>query len=175
MFKKLFSNEKAVSPVIGVMLMIVVTVILAAAVSSFAGSVDTKDAAPQATYKVSADESDNVTTIECLGGDTVYKNNVKIEIASGFPVSSGYVDSNDIVFEPHEDYLAPGDIATITVGDTTDPEDTTYPYEHLPGYGMWFNGTDISQAVYIGDSFKLTLIDTQTGQTIYSTNVIVNP
>lgn len=175
MLKKLFSNEKAVTPVIGVMLMIVVTVILAAAVSSFAGSVETQDAAPQATFKVSADESDNATYVECLGGDTIYKNNVKFEIASGFPVVTGYVDSSNIVFEPHDDYLGPGDIATITVGDTTDPDDDSFPYDHVPGFGIWFNGTDIKQSIYIGDSFKLTMIDTQTGQTIYSTNVIVNP
>ncbi len=43
-------NEKAVSPVIGVMLMLVVTVLLAAAVSSYTGSVQTEKPAPSAVF-----------------------------------------------------------------------------------------------------------------------------
>lgn len=160
MLNKLFSNEKAVSPVIGVMLMIVVTVILAAAVSSYASSVKTQDAAPQATFTVSCDGTDGIVTLEHLGGDTIYKRNVKVEIASGFPLVTGYLDSDDITFSKG-DYLGPGDMATIkATGDA---------------YGVTFNGEAINNWIGTGDSFKLTLIDTQTGQTIYSTNVIVNP
>lgn len=174
MFNKLFANDKAVSPVIGVMLMVVVTVILAAAVSSFAGSVQTQDTAPQAIFKVSADESDKLITIEHLGGDIIYKRNVKIEIASGFPVTTGYLDSANLYFNPYEEYLRPGDMATITVDYALNPNDI-YAIDGEPGWGIAFYGEEIQQSAYIGESFRLTMIDTQSGQTIYSTNVIVNP
>jgi len=61
MKKKEFSNnENAVSPVIGVMLMIVVTVILAAAVSGYAGGIGgNMQKAPQLTMDVSIDNTGN--------------------------------------------------------------------------------------------------------------------
>lgn len=49
--KKLKRDEKAVSPVIGVMLMIVVTVILAASVSSFSSSVTQVEKAPIGVFQ----------------------------------------------------------------------------------------------------------------------------
>ncbi|AKB85871.1 type IV pilin [Methanococcoides methylutens] len=170
-FKRLFSDEKGVTPVIGVMLMIVVTVILAAAVSSYAGSIESQEAAPQATFAVSCDESSNAVTIEALGGDTIYKNNLKIEIESSFPAITGYVNMSEVSFSPNADYLRPGDVGTIAVGDGYNP--TTYATES--GWGVKFAGDEISQTVNIGDSFKCTLIDTDSGQTIFSTNVVVNP
>ncbi len=45
-------SEKAVSPVIGVMLMLVVTVLLAAAVSAYTGSFQTKKPTPTAVFRV---------------------------------------------------------------------------------------------------------------------------
>ena len=61
------SRDAAVSPVIGVMLMLVVTLIIAAVVSSFAGGLGTtKDATPTVTFK--ADLSmENGLIITCLG------------------------------------------------------------------------------------------------------------
>lgn len=59
--KKMFSkNEDAVSPVIGVMLMIVVTVILAAAVSGYAGGIGgNMQKAPQLTMDVAIKNTGN--------------------------------------------------------------------------------------------------------------------
>ncbi|MBP2134401.1 FlaG/FlaF family flagellin (archaellin) [Methanomicrobium sp. W14] len=51
--KSKFENDSAVSPVVGVMLMLVVTIIIAAAVSGFAGSLlDTTEKAPSLTMDV---------------------------------------------------------------------------------------------------------------------------
>jgi flagellin-like protein len=161
LFKKLFSSEKAVSPVIGVMLMIVVTVILAAAVSSYASSVDTQDAAPQATLKASASYTDNEITLEHLGGDILTKSNLNIEIANGNPVVSGYVDMTNVTFAPEGDYLRPGDTATISFSEGT--------------YGATFYGEAIHQSVAIGTPFKVSIIDKETGQTVYSSTVTMNP
>ncbi len=60
------SRDAAVSPVIGVMLMLVVTIIIAAVVSSFAGGLGTtKDATPTVTFKADLSVADGLT-ITCL-------------------------------------------------------------------------------------------------------------
>jgi flagellin-like protein len=74
-FKKLFrNNDKAVSPVIGVILMVAITVILAAAIGSSVFSHGTAKSAPQANFDVKAagfsDTTGNVK-IEHLGGSDV--------------------------------------------------------------------------------------------------------
>ena len=54
-FKKLFrKDDKAVSPVIGVILMVAITVILAAAIGSSVFSKGTAESAPQANLNVKA-------------------------------------------------------------------------------------------------------------------------
>ncbi|WP_321416617.1 type IV pilin N-terminal domain-containing protein [uncultured Methanomethylovorans sp.] len=65
------TNESAVSPVIGVMLMLVVTVILAAAVSGFSGGLvgDTSKAS-QMAIKADFSQSKGMT-ITHMGGDTI--------------------------------------------------------------------------------------------------------
>lgn len=63
--------ESAVSPVVGVMLMLVVTIIIAAVVSAFAGGLSTgSDKMPQMTITASFSNSTGMT-ITHNGGDTV--------------------------------------------------------------------------------------------------------
>lgn len=87
--KKLNRDEKAVSPVIGVMLMIVVTVILAAAVSSYASGVFTvAEKPPNAVFTVSlvkdmeppgmAGYTVSYLSIEQVSGDSISTKNLKI-------------------------------------------------------------------------------------------------
>lgn len=179
---KIFSEEKAVTPVVGVMLMVVVTVILAAAVSSYAGSMSAQDAAPQLTLKSSASMKDGFITLEHLGGDILTKDNVDIEIATGSPVTSGYVNMSNMTFMPESKYLRPGDTAKfffvqnatfnkweeLTPGNYTGVAGT----ETMRGV---FKGEQISLSVYQGTPFKMTLIDKNSGQTIYTTTVVMNP
>lgn len=167
MVLKLFSEEKAVSPVIAVMLMIVVTVILAAAVSSYAGSMSTQETAPQASLKVSASWIDGNVTLEHLGGDILTKSNIEIEIASGTPLVSGYVEMTNVTFSPQNNYLRPGDNARI-------PFDATYSAWEGGNIAHFKDGT-IYQTVPVGTPFKVTVIDKESGQTIYSSTVVMNP
>ncbi|MGB3908775.1 MAG: type IV pilin N-terminal domain-containing protein [Methanomethylovorans sp.] len=166
-FKKLFSSEKAVSPVIGIMLMIVVTVILAAAVSSFASSVKTQDAAPQATLKAGASYTDGYITLEHLGGDILPKSSVNIEIAHGKPVTSGYVNMTTVEFSPNTGFLRPGDTATVPFIKAMDWSNTTEQAN--------FIDSDIHLSVAVGTPFKVTIIDKETGQTVYASTVTMNP
>lgn len=165
-FKKIFSEEKAVTPVVGVMLMVVVTVILAAAVSSYAGSMGTQDAAPQATFVTEASLTKDSVTFSHLGGDILTKADLAIEIAYGKPVTSGYVNMTNVTFAPNGEFLRPGDTATL---------EFTEGVSHDGKRQAEFTGDDISLAVYEGTPFKMTFIDKNSGQTIYSTTVAMNP
>ncbi|HJJ48534.1 MAG TPA: type IV pilin N-terminal domain-containing protein [Methanocorpusculum sp.] len=65
------NSETAVSPVVGVMLMLVVTIIIAAVVAVFAsGVVTTTETAPQLTFKATYSQSQGMT-ISHTGGDAV--------------------------------------------------------------------------------------------------------
>lgn len=93
---KIFSNalfeakerESAVSPVVGVMLMLVVTIIIAATVSAFAGGlVGTSEKTPQAAFDVKINVlhhvglygwDDRFMTITHLGGDPIATERTKI-------------------------------------------------------------------------------------------------
>ncbi|WP_281767467.1 type IV pilin N-terminal domain-containing protein [Methanoculleus bourgensis] len=74
-------RDDAVSPVVGVMLMLVVTIIIAAIVSSFAGGLGSSSGkAPVATLgiEMSAGPNDRNVTIEHLGGDPLATKDLKI-------------------------------------------------------------------------------------------------
>ncbi|HOW14735.1 type IV pilin [Methanosarcina sp.] len=68
--KKIFFNDKAVSPVIGVVLMVAITVILAAAIGSSVFGQGPSESAPQANIDIIVVSNDTVK-LEHLGGDTI--------------------------------------------------------------------------------------------------------
>jgi len=72
--KKLLTadEEQAVSPVIGVILMVAITVILAAVIASFVlGLGDSQDVAPTATFDFNYDSESPSLTITHTGGDNI--------------------------------------------------------------------------------------------------------
>ncbi|WP_135606021.1 type IV pilin [Methanococcoides sp. NM1] len=163
-----FKDKSGVSPVIGVMLMIVVTVILAAAVSSFSGSITTKEDIPSAIFKASASFSERNITIEHLGGDPIYKDFVKFEISSGRPKMSSYVNNSDVTFYPintaqyKPDILGPGKVAKIS-----------FPInDNAVGYET---GNVAGQLIGIGVPFTLTVVDRETDMAIYSAKIVMGP
>jgi flagellin-like protein len=82
--KQLFTDDKAVSPVIGVILMVAITVILAAVIGSFVlnlgGSL--QQSAPQASFDFDYDNSTAVTVTHATG-DTISEGSVNIVDSSG--------------------------------------------------------------------------------------------
>jgi len=65
-------QERAVSPVIGVILMVAITVILAAVIASFVlGLGDSQEVAPTATFDFNFDSDDGDLTITHTGGDNI--------------------------------------------------------------------------------------------------------
>lgn len=84
MKKQLRKNDEAVSPVVGVMLMLVVTIIIAAVISGFAGGlVGSQEKAPQATigiitgYGPSGDPTFDIS-FEHKGGDPIPTRDIEI-------------------------------------------------------------------------------------------------
>jgi len=71
--------EEAVSPVIGVLLMLVVTIIIAAIVSGFVGGLGTADKVPKAT--ISGEYSQNgFMSISHTGGDTLSTRDTRVVV-----------------------------------------------------------------------------------------------
>jgi len=85
-FKQLLNNEDAVSPVIGVILMVAITVILAAVIATFVlGLGDSvSNNAPQASWEITTGDVDDGTStndqiiISHDGGDVIDQNNLKV-------------------------------------------------------------------------------------------------
>ncbi|HJH28306.1 MAG TPA: type IV pilin [Methanosarcinaceae archaeon] len=79
-------EEDAVSPVIGVILMVAITVILAAVIAAFVFGMGPPEQAPQAAIRASAAEIDNSTIkLEHQGGDAVILTsaNTKVSVTGG--------------------------------------------------------------------------------------------
>jgi flagellin-like protein len=75
-------NEKAVSPVIGVILMVVITVIIAALLAVFAFGIGSPTKAPETKLHYVMDVTGGTFTISNAGGDTLILKNEKITISN---------------------------------------------------------------------------------------------
>ena len=114
LFKK---DEEAVSPVIGVILMVAITVILAAVIAAFVFGMGTPEAAPQAQLKVVDNTSvavdtpsEGVIIIQHKGGDAIDIAELKIQISddSGSTWHSEEDTSNPITLKPSTGSLTVG-------------------------------------------------------------------
>jgi flagellin-like protein len=93
--KKLFKNNDAVSPVIGVILMVAITVILAAAIGSSVFGQGPAKSAPQANIDIKANATDSTGNpcikLEHLGGDTIIFGNSTTKVTASLGSTSGEV------------------------------------------------------------------------------------
>lgn len=124
--KKMIRKDDGVSPVVGVMLMLVVTIIIAAVVSAFAGGLaGSQEKAPQSSIVAKQfviNEAHNTSTgsasdiyvlFENKGGEAVSLNNIKIRINSlRYPAQSSMI-SNYVT--PTTDTSKTGDKSLITI------------------------------------------------------------
>jgi len=102
---KLFTDDRAVSPVVGVALLIAITVILAAVIGGVVLGLGTSSAeAPQASLQFEYDDGENDLTIHHQGGDKL--NADHIEVRSGAntadlndDLSAGGSDTVDIAID----------------------------------------------------------------------------
>ncbi|MFC6732236.1 type IV pilin N-terminal domain-containing protein [Haladaptatus sp. DYSN1] len=95
--KQLFTEEDAVSPVIGVILMVAITVILAAVIGTFVLGLGDQvgNSAPQASFSFSYDGSD-VLTITHESGDKIAAEKITVKDADG-DISEAWGSSGSFV------------------------------------------------------------------------------
>lgn len=123
--KHLFSDDRAVSPVIGVILMVAITVILAAVIGTFVlGLGDSlSETSPQATYdwsqtELTGDNAGNYTaTVSHTGGDSITGSSLGVTIDSA---ESGTAFSGDITTWASGDEVTAGDSFTFNESDIDD-------------------------------------------------------
>ena len=109
--KKLFTEDRAVSPVIGVILMVAITVILAAVIGAFVlGLGGETQETPQASLSFDLENDGNVS-VEHRGGDTFDRDATRI--AGSFEEID---DTDNLGWESSGDFRS-GDIDEI--GDTS--------------------------------------------------------
>lgn len=158
--KKLFSNNKAVSPVIGVVLMVAITVILAAAIGSSVFGQGPAKSAPQANIDIIVVDSDTIK-LEHLGGDTVILNPASTQIVFARGDQSFELDMSS--FGTHETGGKIDTYSTLDVGMTKTlnlkVDDNTETLVAL--------GTDMSPATMSAGEFAtVKIVDVKTKQLI---------
>lgn len=165
-FKKLFrKDDKAVSPVIGVILMVAITVILAAAIGSSVFSHGAAQAAPQANLNIKPAgpiDSNGLASvnIEHLGGDPISFATTSIKIMAS--VNGGSA----------EQIYPSNSPVTMNVGDIQKLElkiiDTSKTYPPLQKLDTDGN-TKVKLAS--GDVINLKFIDVKSGQIFLDKNI----
>jgi len=111
---QLFTDERAVSPVIGVVLMVAIVVILSAVVGTAVLSIgnDAQQVSPQVSVQFDYNESNTEVSITHEGGDNIQTSNIRIaetggsdgisvsgsgEIASAEEIASGSYESGETI------------------------------------------------------------------------------
>ena len=106
--KKLFTEERAVSPVIGVILMVAITVILAAVIGAFVlGIGGDQSSTPSATLGIEAD-GDETIAVEHNGGEsigdvTLRANGTAIDADGLNGLSAGETETNINIEDDNDD------------------------------------------------------------------------
>jgi archaeal type IV pilus assembly protein PilA len=136
-------NEQAVSPVVGVMLMLVVTIIIAAVVSAFAGGLTAgKEKAPQVSLETHIKLTGGMAgapamIIKHLGGDPINTQNIKI--VTSWANSTGIYHTQSTVgakYNSSGSYVYYGKTGA-TSNYTLDSLNVHYAYS--AGNDVWYN------------------------------------
>lgn len=188
------SNQSAVSPVIGVMLMLVVTIIIAAVVSAFAGgSLGSQQKIPQATIKGVFSQSGGMQIIH-TGGDPIPASTLMFTMTSdgtfgqGLSAVSNQIIQKDLITDVNGNVLQNTDGTTSVTSFA--PGDTLYISQGniactilQPQFGSYvgssgstlqnLNWLCYDYSANIGKTFTLTMSDKTSGATIAKTTVVI--
>lgn len=123
-------EDRAVSPVIGVILMVAITVILAAVIASFVlGLGDQQEVAPQATFDWEYDNSAGSESVTAThtNGDAIREDRLLVtgnsELdADGSGIDGGYWDGETSANLGGTSGIRTGDSATFDVTDDSNPD-----------------------------------------------------
>ncbi|MFU1782399.1 type IV pilin [Haloarcula japonica] len=117
--KRFFNDDDAVSPVIGVILMVAITVILAAVIATFVLGLgdQVSNTAPQASFSTEYDSGSDIVTVTHDGGDSIKASNLYIR-GSEIDYSNGDItDSSNPVWPATE---ATGSNSKVVAGNSID-------------------------------------------------------
>lgn len=194
------TTEHAVSPVVGVMLMLVVTIIIAAIVSAYAGgSVSGVQKAPQAQIGAKYSISTGMQIVH-NGGDALPTNQLVFTIRDGPTFGAGVDQLTGQVLDKHSIFTAKGDPMQFTDGgynfSSFNPGDTLYipadltsckvmqpgiaPFSGWAADGYTYTGSKTTLAALcirnvdnVGKIFSLEVTDTK-GNMISRTDVKIS-
>ena len=138
--QNLFTEERAVSPVIGVILMVAITVILAAVIGAFVlGLGGDQTETPQASISLDLDtDGDGEIEIAHNGGQTLELDDV------GMSFNGTFDDGTDPLSDAGEDTLSSGETLELDDSDFTESEfndGTTVRIVHRPSGGILASAT----------------------------------
>ncbi len=153
---KFRKNEEAVSPVIGVILMVAITVILAAVIAAFVFGMGTPHQAPQASIVISsASSASGNITLTHDGGDSIdlYHTKAIIDQGTNHAVISLLNSTGDSFF-------AAGD--NLVLSNTS----TANPVVVLNNVKVTSTGTETGVFTFTTGTLTVTLLDTVSSQQI---------
>lgn len=199
MKKYQLSGHEAVSPVVGVMLMLVVVIIIAALVSAFGGSLmQTEQKAPQASIQATYSQIHGLAMTH-TGGDSLETQDLQVLVRPSDELGRGqseygqilvnessisdvkgryWVNKNDGTFgvmswRPGETmYVKGSDI--ISSGIAADYPPCFRDVDSLPGGGNACYATSLNNQVNIGKTIYVDIVK-KNGKIIASTSLMIEP
>ncbi len=151
-------NEEAVSPVIGVILMVVITVIIAAVLAVFAFGVGAPTKSPTVSVKItSMNATNNTLWVQHYGGDSIRLKDTKITVETLNADGSITNTTNFDIATTATGQFSAGDTMQINIGSTYGLilKTVIQPLSNIP--------TVIPLS---GDSVRVTIIDTPSGSVL---------
>jgi len=124
--KELLTEDDAVSPVIGVILMVAITVILAAVIASFVLGLgdQAQQATPQASFSFDYSESDSNLKITHDGGDSILSDELYVRGTAGGNSNTGVWHNLPSSSPGSGSDVTAGN--SVTLGTGTDPVPADY-------------------------------------------------
>lgn len=120
---QIFKKDDAVSPVIGVILMVAITVILAAVIAAFVFGLGSPETAPQASVKGSTDvlgtDDDSVVKVEHQGGDAITITSANTKVTVDGEAIDYYETTAADKFEAGESLYIVNNSGAFTIGNAT--------------------------------------------------------
>jgi flagellin-like protein len=131
--RNIVDDDSAVSPVIGVILMVAITVILAAVIASFVLGLGPSEAAPQAQFDFDSSDTGSATevTITHTSGDKIQVGNVAIRGDIGSDtIDENWEDVADGSGVTADSEISSGSSATVSGGSGGDDWDLSVVWEN---------------------------------------------
>ncbi len=146
-------HENAVSPVVGVMLMLVVTIILAAVVASFAGGISTStEATPMVTFGADYRRTDGlVMTINSISSGSIDTDNLIIQVSN--VGSTEFIDVSSNYFSSSTGYLKAGTVLTSSI---VNFDGAIEAYGETPTKAHYITAADVYDIT--GEEFTVRLV-----------------